>query len=157
MHEQAPLDAFRKSSLLGSRSTDGCIGQTDLKSLLSLLGLRGMAKAFLLATKNEDKLTDVPVHMRGYVQGECWSICHDTQDIMKQYPDMQDVSAWLNCRHAGSNFSSCAENRDSSGGAFQQVFRYSLVCRHLALVHTLQFPSRRRPTDLNLPGARFLT
>ena len=39
----------------------------------------------------------------------------------------------------------------------KQVLRYSLVCRHLALVHTLQFPSRRRPTDLNLPGARFLT
>ena len=112
MHEQGPLDAFRKSSLLGGRSADGFVGQAELKSLLRLLGLTGMAHKFLLATKEEHALTDVPVHMREYVQGECWSICHDTQDIMKQYPDMQDVSAWVNCRHAGSNFSSCAENTD---------------------------------------------
>ena len=112
MHEQGPLDAFRKSSLLGGRSADGFISQLEHKSLLSLLGLRGMAHTFLLATKDEHALTDVPIHMREYVQGECWSICHDTQDIMKQYPHMQDVSAWLNCRHAGSNFSSCAENQD---------------------------------------------
>jgi hypothetical protein len=112
VHEQGPLDAFRKSSLLGGRSADGFIRQPELKSLLSLLGLRGMAHTFLLATKDEHALTAVPVHMREYVQGECWSICHDTQDIMKQYPDMQDVSAWVNCRHAGSNFSSCAENTD---------------------------------------------
>ena len=67
MHEQAPLDAFRKSSLLGGRSADGCIGQAELKSLLSLLGLRGMAHTFLVATKDEDALTDVPVHMREYM------------------------------------------------------------------------------------------
>jgi hypothetical protein len=112
VQEQGPLDAFRKSSSFGGRSADGFIGQPELKSLLKMLGLRGMAHTFLLATKDEHALTAVPVHMREYVQGECWSICHDTQDILKQYPDMQDVSAWLNCRHAGSNFSSCAEHTD---------------------------------------------
>ena len=57
MHEQGPLDAFRKSSLLGGRSADGFISQLEHKSLLSLLGLRGMAHTFLLATKDEHALT----------------------------------------------------------------------------------------------------
>ena len=79
---------------------------------MNLLGLRGMAHTFLLATQNEHALTDVPVHMREYLQGEFWSICHDAKDIMKRYPGMQDVSAWVKSRHAGSNFTSCDENTD---------------------------------------------
>ena len=137
MHEQGPLDAFRKSYLIGGSSADGFICQAEIKSLLSLLGLRDMALTFLLATEDEAALTEVPVHMREYVQGEWWSICHDAQDIMKQYPNMKDVSAWVHCRHGGSIFPPLtAENTDHS--SWVPVQPTSSPCPYVAVRDSAQ-------------------
>ncbi len=137
VHEQGPLDAFRKSYLIGGSSADGFIRQAEIKSLLTLMGLRDMALTFLLATEDEAALTEVPVHMREYVQGEWWSICHDAQDIMKQYPNMKDVSAWVHCRHGGSIFPPLtADNTDHS--SWVPVKPTSSPCPYVAVRDSAQ-------------------